>query len=69
MRKQLLLVAFVLFCAFTTNAQESKRLKVITGVRVNPFVRYDFDGNKTEITRIHAELGAFIPLNVVLYKG
>jgi hypothetical protein len=58
MRKQLLLVAFVLFWTFTTNAQEGERLKVITGVRVNPFMMYDFDGNKREITRIHAELGA-----------
>jgi len=63
-----LLLTFALFCAFTVNAQEGERLKVITGVRVNPFVMYDFDGNKTEITRIHAELGVFIPLNVVLYK-
>ena len=45
MRKQLLLLTFVLFWVFTANAQEGERLKVITGVRVNPFVMYDFDGN------------------------
>jgi hypothetical protein len=60
MRKQLLLLAFVLFCAFTVNAQEGERLKVITGVHVNPFVMYNFDGNKTEITRIYAELCAML---------
>ena len=69
MRKQLLLVAFVLFWAFTANAQDGERLKVFTGVRVNPFVMYDFDGNKTGITRIHTELGAMFNNKTYLSVG
>ena len=69
MRKQLLLLTFALFWVFTANAQEGERLKVITGVRVNPFVMYDFDGNKTEITRIHTELGAMFNNKTYLSVG
>ena len=39
-------------------AQDNEQLKIITGVRVNPFILYDFEGNKTEIMRLHAEVGA-----------
>ncbi len=69
MRKQLFLLTIVFFLAFTANAQEGERLKVITGVRVNPFVMYDFDGNKREITRIHAELGAMFNNKTYLSVG
>lgn len=68
--KKAYLILFPLFAiAFTMHAQESEHLKVITGVRVNPFVMYDFDGNKTEITRIHAELGAMLNKKTYLSLG
>jgi hypothetical protein len=69
MKKQVLILAFAFFWVFTADAQEGERLKVITGVRVNPFVMYDFDGNKTEITRIHAELGAMFNNKTYLSVG
>jgi hypothetical protein len=68
--KKAYLILFPLFAiAFTMHAQESEHLKVIAGVRVNPFVMYDFDGNRTEITRIHAEVGALFKNKTYLSVG
>ena len=55
-----LIFVFVLFTAFSLNigAQNKTSLKVIAGVRVNPLIIFDFKGNKKEITRLHAEIGA-----------
>lgn len=64
-----MILAFALFWVFTAYAQEGERVKVIAGVRVNPFVMYDFDGNRTEITRIHAEIGALFNNKTYLSFG
>ncbi len=47
MKKHMMVLVIALFTTFTANAQEGEQLKIITGVRVNPFVMYDFNGNKT----------------------
>lgn len=69
MKKAYLILISLFVMAFTVNAQESRHLKVITGVRVNPFVMYDFKGNRTEITRIHAEVGALFNKKTYLSFG
>lgn len=58
MRKIPYLLVFLFLTVFSIEAQDTKHLKIITGVRVNPFILYDFKGNKTEIMRLHAEVGA-----------
>lgn len=58
MRKIPFLLVFLFLTVFSIEAQDTKHLKIITGVRVNPFILYDFKGNKTEIMRLHAEVGA-----------
>ena len=69
MKKTYLILISLFAIVYTMNAQESEHLKVITGVRVNPFVMYDFKGNRTEITRIHAEVGALINNKTYLSLG
>ena len=53
-------VLFISILSLKMNAQEGESLKVITGVRVNPFILYDFEGNKSEVMRLHTEVGALI---------
>jgi hypothetical protein len=37
--------------------EEQEKYRIVTGVRVNPLIVYDFDGNVDEYIRLHAELG------------
>jgi len=70
MRKLIILTILLSALSFKSNAQEQgDKLKLITGVRVNPFVLYDFDGNKTEIMRIHAEIGALFNKRIYTSVG
>ena len=58
MKKFVLIIFSIIALNISIKAQEGEKIKLIAGVRINPFVMYDFDGNRAEITRIHAELGA-----------
>ena len=49
--KNIILITVLTF-SITLNAQEQEKIKLITGVRVNPFVLFDNQGNKAEITQI-----------------
>ncbi len=61
MKKIALLVILALF-TFNVNAQDEnktpEKYRLITGVRVNPLIVYDFEGNATELMRLHGEFGA-----------
>jgi hypothetical protein len=50
----------LLFIASFVNAQEDEKYRIITGIRVNPLVIYDLEGNRKEFVRIHGEVGALI---------
>jgi len=69
MRKTILLATLLTVFSLTINAQEGDKLKVIADVRLNPFVLYDFDGNKSEIMRIHAEVGALFNKRIYTSVG
>ena len=58
MKKLCILIIALIVTVISLKAQENEKIKVIAGVRINPFVMYDFNGNKAEITRIHGEVGA-----------
>ncbi len=55
-----LLFIILLFSVFSIKiyAQNGTELKIIAGIRVNPLIIYKFNGEKKEITRLHAEIGA-----------
>lgn len=53
-----LLSALVFVGMFTANAQNGGKLKVITGVRVNPLLIYNLKGGVNEKVLLHGELGA-----------
>jgi hypothetical protein len=61
MKKIALFLMFVLF-AINMIAQEKtaqqEKYRLITGVRVNPLVVYDLEGNASEFMRLHGEFGA-----------
>ena len=42
---------------FAQSEEEQEKYRIVTGVRVNPLIVYDFDGNVDEYIRLHAELG------------
>lgn len=70
MKKILVLAIIAISLNYTVKAQEEgDKLKVIAGLRLNPFVLYDFDGNKTEIMRIHAEVGALFNKRIYTSVG
>ncbi len=69
MRKIIFLAVLLTIFSLKITAQEGDKLKVIAGIRVNPFVLYDFDGNKTEIMRIHAEVGALFNKRIYTSVG
>ncbi|MCF6243210.1 MAG: hypothetical protein L3J74_17965 [Bacteroidales bacterium] len=54
-------LAIIVF-SFQIYAQEksesSEKFRLITGVRVNPLIVYDFEGNANEYMRLHGEFGA-----------
>ena len=56
------LFAILALFTFNANAQEQKetseKYRLITGVRVNPLIIYDFEGNTKELVRLHGEFGA-----------
>ena len=58
MKKLTILFIALIFTGINLKAQEGDKIKVITGVRINPFVMFDNQGNKAEITRLHGEIGA-----------
>ncbi len=59
MKKFIALIVLFILINININAQNGAHLKVIAGVRVNPLIVYNFDsGEKKEITRLHAEIGA-----------
>jgi hypothetical protein len=69
MKKITLILFSIIALGNLINAQEDEKYKLITGVRVNPFVMYDFDGNRAEITRIHAEIGALFNKKIYTSVG
>jgi len=69
MRKQILLLAFVFVGVFAANAQDGGKLKVITGVRVNPLLIYDLEGGVKEKVLLHGELGALFNKRIYTSLG
>ena len=73
MKKLSIIIIALIFISININAQEKKelgsKLKVITGVRVNPFMMFDNNDNKAEITRLHGEIGALFNKRVYTSVG
>jgi hypothetical protein len=69
MRKQFLLLALVFVGVFAANAQDGEKLKVITGVRVNPLLIYDLEGGVKEKVLLHGELGALFNKRIYTSLG
>jgi len=63
----LILFSFNISANEEIKAEKDNNLKYVIGMRVNPFIMYDLEGNKQEVTRIHAELGLLI--NKKLYTS
>ena len=64
MKKILTLTLLFVFALSIKNAeaqeqqQENEKYRIIGGVRVNPLIVYDLQGNTSEFVRLHAEVGA-----------
>lgn len=69
MKKIALILISITAFSIILKAQEDEKFKIIAGVRVNPFVMYDFEGNRAEITRIHGELGALFNKRIYTSVG
>lgn len=67
--KTALTIFIILFIASIANAQENEKYRVIAGIRINPIVIYDFEGNRKEFVRIHGEVGALIDKRTYLSVG
>jgi hypothetical protein len=59
----------ILFITSFVNAQEKEKYRLITGIRVNPLVIYNFDGTRKEFVRIHGEIGTLINKQTYLSVG
>ncbi len=46
-----------------------KKIRLITGVRVNPLIVYDFEGNSQEFMRLHGEFGALFNRKIYVSVG
>lgn len=53
---------------FAQNTDE-ERFRLIAGVRVNPLIVYDFNGNSDEYVRLHAEFGALFKKKIYTSIG
>lgn len=61
--------AIFLITFSSIHAQEKENLKIIAGLRVNPLVIYDFEGDRKEFVRLHGEIGALINKRTYLSLG
>ena len=68
MKKIVVLLIFSLSFSKMLFAQESSFM-VITGLRVNPMVVIDSDGNRKEFTRLHTEIGTLLNQKIYLSAG
>ena len=72
--KLLLLLILVLTSGSASLAQESagaqdaEKYRIVTGVRINPLIIY-YQGQKTETTRLHLELGALFHKRIYTSVG
>ncbi len=65
MRNRLIIIIFVIFTLVSTNtdAQENNsgdKYKIVAGVRVNPLLIYDLEGNVNERVLLHGEIGVLL---------
>ncbi len=67
--KKISFIAVAVFISITLSAQESKSFKLITGVRVNPLLIYDLNGNVNEKVLLHGELGALFNKKIYTSVG
>jgi hypothetical protein len=68
MKKIVVLLILSLSFSKMLFAQESSFM-VITGLRVNPMVVIDSDGNRQEFTRLHTEIGTLLNQKIYLSVG
>lgn len=63
------LLIFVTILLSNRAFSQEPSLIVISGMRINPMVVYDSEGNRTEFTRIHTEVGTLLNQKVYLSVG
>lgn len=68
MKKLLLFFVLAFGIPNMLTAQESPFL-LVTGMRINPMVVIDSDGNKMEFTRLHTEIGTLLNQKIYLSVG
>jgi len=73
MKRIFTFLVFVLITAYAgvsaQNDEPKEKYRIITGVRVNPLIVYDFHGNVNEFIRLHAELGALFHKKIYTSVG
>ncbi len=72
-RIKIALLAFLVIITSSTRAQQkteiSEKYRLIAGVRVNPLIIYDFEGDANEFMRLHGEFGALFNEKVYVSFG
>jgi len=69
MKKIIIVLIAVFTISIALKAQESNNLKLIAGVRVNPLLIYDLNGNVNEKVLLHGELGALFNKKIYTSVG
>ena len=69
MKKFFLIFIIFILAGASSKAQENEQIRVITGIRVNPFILFDFKGNKKEVMRLHAEVGGLLKKRTYISLG
>jgi hypothetical protein len=67
------IVALLIIFSINVDAQDNKqtpeKFRIIIGIRVNPLIIYDFDGNYQEKVLLHGELGALFNKKIYTSVG
>lgn len=67
--KKILLIFITAFGIIQNLPAQESSFILKSGLRINPMVVIDSDGNKTEFTRLHTEIGSLLNQNVYLSVG
>lgn len=67
--KRPLLAFFAIFVIAQYASAQEKSFTLMGGMRINPMVVIDSEGNRKEFTRLHSEIGALLNQSVYLSAG
>jgi len=67
--KKLLLLCAMIFGMTNISVAQEPSFVFVTGMRINPMVVIDSNGNKMEFTRLHTEVGTLLNQKIYLSVG